>query len=249
MGARASLLVADDDTQLVRSMKRLLGESYAFAGAATKAQALRVLGRRNFGGIVVDRRLPDGDGLEICRALRERGDRTPLLVLSAMGTPHDIIDGLEAGADDYVVKPANTDVLKARLAALIRRRHPMVVPLSDTLSVDMYWRQLHVAVEDGELEPDPIPLAPVELRLLLTLARRKGQIVPRNELISAIWSPDDEPSENALDAAISRLRRKMGSAGDHIETVRLVGVRLSEGDAEALAEAQAVEAKDASDPE
>ncbi|MGG6896682.1 MULTISPECIES: response regulator transcription factor [Rhizobium] len=178
-----------------------------------------------YDAVVLDRRLPDGDGLSLVKSLRARGDIVPVLVLTAKGDLLDRIAGLDSGADDYLGKPFAFDELLARLRAILRRPtqlQPDIVRLG-RMSFDFAHLEAHV--EDVRLR-----MPRRELLVLEALMRRMGRMVLRETLMEAVFGMNDEIESNALDTHISRLRRKLtdAHAGVAISGIRGVGYLLSE---------------------
>lgn len=175
--------------------------------------------------LVLDRGLPDGDGLEFLRQLRSEGVATPVLVISERGAIHDRVAGLDAGADDYLVKPFAFAELVARCRALLRRpREVEIEPVRlgnlllkpDTLELSVHGAPLAISRREGQL--------------LVALLRRQGRVCTRSYLEGALYDPADAVSPNALETSISRLRALLASANASVElrTVRGVGYALSE---------------------
>lgn len=171
--------------------------------------------------MLLDRKLPDGDGLSLIPIVRREQAGLPIIVLSALGSPDDRVAGLDNGADDYLPKPFSTDELLARLRAVMRRP----VMLGNTtvtvgrLVFDLVQRQAEV---DGE----PLELTRRELLALEILVRRSGRTVSRGALEEAVYGYDDEIASNSLDAHISRLRRKLAAADVEIHGIRGLGYLL-----------------------
>jgi DNA-binding response OmpR family regulator len=178
--------------------------------------------------VVLDLMLPGIGGLDVCRRIR-RDDQVPIIMVTAMGDDVDIVVGLEAGADDYVVKPVQARVLEARIRAVLRRLNPPAgeagTPRPEThgdLTID---RAGLLVSQHGE----PVPLAPSELRLLLTLSASPGQVLSRQQLLEAVWEHSYHGDIRLVDACVKRLRGKLGElSGDarHIQTVRGFGYRF-----------------------
>lgn len=173
--------------------------------------------------IVLDRRLPDGDGVSLVPRLRARGVRTPVIVLTARGELADRVDGLDAGADDYLVKPFAVEELLARLRALLRRPAHLA---SDTIRVGRI--AFDPAGRTAEVDGRPLELPRRELLLLEALLRRHGRTVLRGVIEEAVYGFDDEIQSNTLDAHVSRLRRKLAEAdaGVEIHGIRGIGYLL-----------------------
>ncbi len=176
--------------------------------------------------MVVDRMLPGLDGLSIVETVRKSGDRTPILILSALGEVDDRVEGLRKGGDDYLVKPFAFSELEARLEALIRRGRTEVaetrLQVAD-LEMDLLARRVRRAGQEIELQPR-------EFRLLEYLMRHSGQVVTRTMLLEKVWDYHFDPQTNVIDVHISRLRRKIDRDFDPplIETVRGAGYALRE---------------------
>lgn len=171
--------------------------------------------------VLLDRKLPDGDGLELIPVLRKERAGVPVIVLSALGSADQRIAGLDNGADDYLAKPFSVDELLARLRAVMRRPSQLGASIIDVarLSFDLTERQAYI-------ENEPLDLTRRELLALEILVRRAGRTVSRSSLEEAVYGYDDEIASNSLDAHISRLRHKLGSAGVEIHGIRGLGYLL-----------------------
>ena len=222
----ASILVVEDELSIQRGLQdQLQREGYRVTVAGSVAQALASLPARP-DLVVLDRRLPDGDGLQVLHDLRARGDRTAVIVLSARGQPDDRVQGLEGGADDYVGKPFHLRELLARIKAVLQRAAEApataaTIAIGDAM-LDVGARVLrqHGAV---------IELARMEFELLLYLARQPGRTVPRNELLDRVWGHDRFPTTRTIDYHVLALRKKLErdpSAPRHLVTVHRVGYRF-----------------------
>ncbi|MEV7602001.1 response regulator transcription factor [Kitasatospora sp. NPDC089797] len=223
-----TVLIAEDDRAIRDSLTRALTlEGYRVRIAADGTQTLAVLAEQRPDVLVLDVMMPSPDGLEVCRRLRADGDRTPVLMLTARVEVPDRIAGLDAGADDYLVKPFDVDELFARLRALLRRNPPSETT-GDVLTVaDLRvepparraWRGGH------ELE-----LSRTEFDLLELLARNAGAVLDQTTLYERIWGYDFGPGSKNLAVFIGYLRRKLDLPGltPLIHTVRGVGYTLRE---------------------
>ena len=171
--------------------------------------------------LVLDVMLPHLDGFSILRRLRERKDRTPVLVLTARSQIEDRVSALDLGADDYLVKPFDFRELEARVRALLRRQTGSAtnVVRCGLLTIDRAGRV-------AELDGRPLDLTRRELTLLEILATRPGRVFPKDELIDQLFGLDDEPSENAVEQHMARLRRKLAGAGVEIRTLRGLGYQM-----------------------
>ena len=217
-------LVLEDDARLrsivVRTLTRA-GLACDEAGSMEAAEEL--LDLHQYDLLVLNRRLPDGDGLDVCRRARERGFRNSILMLTAMDQPEDEVEGLSVGADDYLGKPFEPDVLTARARALLRRnagRAPAELTAGD-LRLDPGRR---VASRGGE----PLKLTAREFTILELLMRVPGGVVSREEILEQAWGEREEPMSNTIDVLVGRLRRKLDrpKQPSRIETVRGMGYRL-----------------------
>lgn len=215
------VLVVDDEVAVRDALVRALdSEGYEALAAGDGATALTEVARWQPDAVVLDVLMPFMDGLTACRTLRGRGDRTPILMLTARDAVADRIEGLDAGADDYLVKPFDLDELLARVRALLRRTNPEDgVVLS---AADLVLDTAAHTVRRGGRE---IELSRTEFALLEVLLRNAGQALPRETLIDRVWGHN---SSNALEVYIRYLRRKVEADGEPvlIHTVRGVGYRL-----------------------
>jgi DNA-binding response OmpR family regulator len=220
------LLIVEDDARLSRTLARLLtADSHVVDAAATARDGLDLaLGDTGIEAVVLDVGLPDGDGLSVCRAIRRSGSTIPILMLTARDTVADRVDGLDAGADDYLVKPFAYPELSARLRALIRRgsSRDAVGPLLSVgdIVLDERGRSVTVAAE-------PVELSRREFALLEALLRHPDQVLSRDQLLDLAWHIAVAVTLNSVDAYVSMLRRKLGSEATRLQTVRGVGYRLS----------------------
>jgi two-component system response regulator MprA len=224
------LLVVDDDRALREVLRRALTLSgYEVSLAQSGGEALTQVTSEMPDAVVLDVGLPDIDGLDVCRLLRSEHNRVPILILTARDAVSDRIDGLDAGADDYMVKPFDIDELKARLRALLRRAG------GDGTEPD--------ALRFGELRLDPgrhgvwvgdrfVELTRTEYQLLELLLRNPRRVLPHSVIYDRVWGYDFGPTSNALRVYVGYLRRKLEDAGARplIHTVRGVGYALREPD-------------------
>ncbi len=186
--------------------------------------------RQGYALAVIDRGLPDGDGLELVRRMRAAGNQMPCLMLTARDALHDRVDGLDAGADDYLPKPFAMEELGARVRALMRRP----AELRELLLVH---HDLQVLAETSSLRcgEEQVSLAPAELQIIIALVRAAGQVVRRGALESAAWGIGEAVTPNALDVALHRLRRKLAAIDSELAVinVRNLGFALRPADAAA----------------
>jgi two-component system response regulator MprA len=216
-----ALLLVDDDAPILRMLERTLrAEGYAVESAADGGAALAAVERNVPDAIVLDVSMPGLDGLAVTRRLRAKGLRVPILLLTARDAVHERIAGLDAGADDYLVKPFDVDELSARVRALLRRNVPPSA-------------QEQLAFADLTLDPDSgvarrggrdLELTRREAELLALLLRNARGVVTR-ELALEVWGGEGEVTMNAVDRYVAYVRRKLGDP-PLIHTVRGIGFRL-----------------------
>jgi len=224
---RMRILIVDDDRALRDALRRaLVLRGYETVPVDSGEAALAEIARSEPDAVVLDIGLPDVDGLEVCRRLRDTGDRVPVLMLTARDAIADRIDGLDAGADDYLVKPFDVGELQARLRALLRRSG-----LNGDAS-GVTYKELRldgdrhgVSVGDAFVE-----LTRTEYQLLELLMMNAGRILPHNLIYERVWGYDFGPASNALRVYIGYLRRKLEQAGARplLHTVRGVGYVMRE---------------------
>jgi len=221
------ILVAEDDEQVRRSVDRALRfEGYAVTTAADGEAALDAADRDHPDAIVLDVMMPKLDGLEVCRTLRTRGNRTPVLMLTARAAVSDRVAGLDAGADDYLVKPYALEELLARLRALLRRTEPES-PTATLRFADVVVDPAARTATRGERDLD---LTKTEFDLLELLVRNAGRVMARDVIYERIWGYDFETTSNPLDVYVGYLRRKLESDGEPrlVQTVRGIGYVVRE---------------------
>ncbi|KGT94502.1 XRE family transcriptional regulator [Erwinia typographi] len=216
------LLIVEDDALLLAGLvQALTSEGYAVDSATRGAEACALLQSGQYSLIVLDLGLPDRDGGQLLRQWRKENIDLPVLILTARDALEDRVEGLDAGADDYLVKPFALAELKARVRALIRRYqgHSDNLLQHGDLSLNLSSQQVCL---DGR----PVEITPKEFALLTRLLMRVGQTVHRETLQQDLYSWQDDTGSNTLEVHIHNLRRKLGK--DRIKTVRGVGYRLEE---------------------
>jgi DNA-binding response OmpR family regulator len=218
------LLVEDNDRLALLTKLELERMGFAVDRAASVAEAEAAIRASRFDLMILDLGLPDGDGTSIIREIRMRRLPTPVLILTAREGLDDRVAGLDAGADDYLVKPFEVRELAARCRALLRRP---AAPLSSCLTID--GLELDTSQRTVRAGEEVLPLGRREIALLESLLRRPGQVVPREVLEQAVYAGEEEVTPNALDALVSRLRRRLSQAGVDavLRTVHGVGYMLS----------------------
>jgi DNA-binding response OmpR family regulator len=218
------LLVIEDDAQLSKLMRLVLAEDgYAVDVAHAAADGAMLAMVNPYDAVVLDLGLPDRNGLNVLRELRRAGRTTPVLVLTGAGESESVVRALDAGADDYVVKPVPGAVLKARVRALLRRggatRTEALV--AGNVTLDRIAREVRVG--GIELALTAKPLAVLECLLL-----RAGQVVTRSQLLEQVWDMHFDPDSNVVEVNVTRLRKALADAGATVllETRRGAGYRL-----------------------
>jgi len=221
------ILLVEDDPRLGRSLARLLEQDRHNVDVATDGETGVdvALGENGIDVVILDVGLPDISGIEVARRIRRDRPELAILMLTARDTVGDRVTGLDAGADDYVVKPFSYDEFAARLRALARRaetvaRRPEPRLTAGPISLDETSRT--VTVNDRAVD-----LSPREFSLLESLLRHPGQALSRDQLLDQAWPFGVAVTPNAVDAYVHYLRTKLGPEGDRIETVRGIGYRLN----------------------
>jgi DNA-binding response OmpR family regulator len=214
------LLVIEDDPKLARLLTRVLQEEgYVVDGCSEGEPGLRQAQSGLYDLVVLDWMLPDLDGLSLCRRLRELGTSLPILMLTSRSELSERVMALDAGADDYMIKPFEIEELLARVRALLRRVAGVGKTSVGPLSIDTRYRR-------AMLGATQLDLTTREYDMLSHLARRADQIVTRSELLAHVWSTRFDPGSNLVEVHMSRLRDKLGHSAWMIETVRGSGYRL-----------------------
>jgi DNA-binding response OmpR family regulator len=231
MAAVTEILIVEDESKVAAAIRDgLRAEGYGATIASTGDQGLAEVRRRAFDLIVLDLMLPGRDGIEILSEMRRAGDATPVLVLTARDTVTDRVAGLDAGADDYLVKPFAFAELLARVRALLRRGRPESPSRLSIADLDIE-PAAHRATRGGRV----LPLTAREFTLLEYLVRHQGEVVSRDQIAREVWREPSRgtPLDNVIDVHIMRLRRKVDAeaASRLIHTVRGVGFVIREEEA------------------
>ena len=220
------ILVVDDDAGLLKLITRVLhDEAYAVDTASTGEEARTLALVNDYDGIVLDLQLGDRHGFEILQELRRNGRHTPVLLYSGRADTETIVRGLDAGADDYVVKPVSNEELRARVRTLIRRGAGNSRVAEQSVVGNLTLNRLTRRVTCGGKD---LSLTSMELKLLEHLMLRTGVTVTRSELHDKVWDMHFDPSSNVIDAHVARLRQKLRKAGASatITTRRAIGFVL-----------------------
>ena len=219
------LLVVEDDARLSRLLKRLLTQDrHVVETAFNAAEGLEVASDLELDAVILDVGLPDKSGFDVARTLRKGGSQVPILMLTARDSVSDRVEGLDAGADDYLVKPFAYEELLARLRALGRRppSRKSTALKAGPIELDETTRRVTVSGK-------PVDLSQREFSILECLLRRPGQVLSRDQLLDYAWPYGVALTPNTVEAYIHLLRDKLGNeAAAHVETVRGVGYRLRE---------------------
>jgi DNA-binding response OmpR family regulator len=221
------LLVVEDEARIVEVLRAALGRAgFAVDAVETVAEARAALPLIPYDAVILDLALPDGDGLALLAGLRRHGSRVPVLVLTARDAVEARVTGLDAGADDYLVKPFATAELVARTKALLRRPGQALgtVLEAGNVAFDTIGRDVRVGTA-------VLALPRQELAILEHLMRRLGRVVPKAVLEEKLYGIDDEPVSNAIPVHVHHLRRRLAEAGatTEIHTVRGIGYLLADG--------------------
>ena len=217
------MLVAEDQPQLLSQLSAALVDAgYVVDGAADGEAADFFAGTNEYDAVILDLGLPRIDGLTLLRKWRESGQAVPVLVLTARGSWHEKVQGIDSGADDYVAKPFRIEEVLARLRALIRRASGQVTPQLRCGAVSLDPRLAKVT-----LDGTPVKLTSHEFRVLSYLMHHRDRVVSQAELTEHIYAQDFDRDSNTVEVFIARLRRKLGAA--LIETVRGIGYRMRTG--------------------
>lgn len=222
------ILVVEDNSKLAASLKKgLQQEGYAVDVAldGTEGQGLVDGAGEGYDAVVLDLMLPGTDGLTICRNIRAAGKRVPVLILTARGDVRDRVDGLDAGADDYLAKPFAFEELAARIRALLRRPAVPIAPVMRAGDLEM-----NAAIREVTVKGRAVSLTAKEFSLLELFLRHPRQVLSREQITAHLWDQEFEGNSNVVEVHIRNVRRKLSEAGNHgqIETVRGAGYRLAD---------------------
>ncbi len=227
-GMSSTILLVDDEQDIVETLRYSLErEGYSTLSARTGAAAMNYLGQSQTPDLVLlDWMLPDMSGTEVCRSLRtaERTRRIPVIMVTARSEEIDRVVGFEIGADDYVTKPFSVRELLLRIKAILRRRaNP-----PGTNGEEAHFERLRVDSEGHQVWVDEqrVSLTALEFRLLATLIARRGRVQTRDMLLNDVWGVQVDVTTRTVDTHVQRLRKKLGDAGNYIETLRGVGYRF-----------------------
>jgi DNA-binding response OmpR family regulator len=216
------ILLVEDDLEIAAPLARSLqGAGYSVALVSDGITALEKAKTTGPDLIVLDLGLPNMDGLEVCRNLRAQKFEMPILILTARTSELDLVVGLDAGADDYLMKPFKSSELLARIRALMRRveGHDVTELIGNDIVLNTESRMCKVGGEE-------VSLTSTEFSLLELLMRNSGRVVSRQQILRDVWHTNWSGSTKNLDMHVSALRRKLGDEGEHVSTVRGLGFRF-----------------------
>ncbi|MGE5158127.1 MAG: response regulator transcription factor [Gemmatimonas sp.] len=220
------LLIVEDNEELAELLaKGLRTAGYETDILSTGGQARDVLQTTHYAAVILDLGLPDGDGLEILRELRERNNPVPVLVLTARGGLHDRVQGLRSGADDYLVKPFALEELIARLEAQLRRPGQLLGNWLRIANLSFDTQSRQVAIDD-----QPQVLSARETAVLELLMRSKGRVVSKKQVEDHLYGHSGEVASNAIEVYVHRLRKQLSDRGAKVQvhTIRGVGYLIAE---------------------
>ena len=226
--SRKQVLVIDDEKDIVKLLDyNLKKEGYDVASAFTGEAGLKEAFSRRPDLVILDLMLPEIDGLEVCKLLKAdpRTRATPVLMLTAKDSETDEVVGLTVGADDYVAKPFNVQVLLARVKKLLQRHTPAV---SEEAPVKVGALEIDPARQKVSVKGREVTLTALQFRILLFLARHPGKVFTRNQLLDGAWKQEAFVVDRTVDVHIKSIRKKLGPQADYIETIWGSGYRFAE---------------------
>lgn len=220
------LLIVEDEPQLLSAIRKGFSEkNHEVSAALDAATAMALLEQNMFDAVILDVMLPDGNGVAICRELRKRRNNTPVLLLTALSSTENVVNGLDSGADDYMVKPFRFVELEARVNALVRRSNMESCELDVIVVSDLYIDNRNKKVKRGE---DNINLTAKEFRLLHYMAKNRNSVLSREQILDNVWDINFEMNTNVVDVYINYLRKKIDKPYKDalIQTVKGLGYTL-----------------------
>ncbi|MBL8573929.1 MAG: response regulator transcription factor [Hyphomicrobiaceae bacterium] len=216
------ILIAEDDPRIIEHVSAALrAAGFAVDHVGDGETAWFQADTESYAAIILDLGLPKLDGLSVLKRLRETGNKTPILILTARGSWKERVEGIDAGADDYLPKPYQTEELLARLRAIIRRAAGQASSVATLGDLTIDERQMRVSRQGV-----PIALAPLEYRLFMHLVRHRGRVCSQIELTEEVYAQDWERDSNAIEVLVKRVRKKVGES--LIETRRGFGYLIPE---------------------
>ena len=227
--SREHVLIVEDEEEIQELVAyNLSREGFRTSIAGSGEDALKKVRAERFDLVVLDLMLPGMDGLDVCRTLKkeEKTMAIPVIMLTAKGEESDIVTGLELGADDYIVKPFSPKILVARIKTVLRRKS--AEPVDESIPILIHDLSIHPGRREVLVKKHPVDLTNMEFRVLHFLAGRPGWVFSRYQIVEGVRGDNYPVTDRSVDVLIVGLRKKLGAAGDYIETVRGVGYRFKE---------------------
>lgn len=230
MSKEKILVIEDEEDILALIHFNLVKEGFSVECATTGEEGYKKAKDIGPDLILLDLMLPGIDGLDVCKYLRQAPETKdcPIIMLTAKGEEHDIVKGLELGADDYIPKPFSSQVLLARIRAVLRRRIKPEGHKSQVQPIEIHKLYIHPGRNKVVADGEDIELTYTEFKILTTLASRPGWVFNRSQIVDAVHGEGYAVTDRAVDVQIVGLRKKLGGCGDYIETVRGIGYRFKE---------------------
>ncbi len=226
VGGDMNILLIEDETRVADFLRRgLSGEGWNVQHAPDGETGIEMLSQDKFDVVLLDLMLPGISGQDVCRKLRARQIKTPILMLSALDATEERVEGLRIGADDYLPKPFDFDELVARIESLHRRANGYAQSAEETTLQfgDIIFDRLSYRVE---VSGEQVELSAKERDILVLFLSNPGRVLTRERILNAVWGMNSDPLTNVVDVYIGRLRRKLRQCGDVITTLRNVGYRI-----------------------
>jgi len=222
------LIVEDEEDILELERYNLEREGYRVSTVMSGEEALKIIKSQEFDLVILDLMLPGLDGLEVCKKIKNNPDfgETAIVMVTAKGDEADIVTGLELGADDYITKPFSPRVLLARIKAVLRRSEEPALSEGDPLSI--HDLDIHPGRHEVSMGGVKLTLTASEFKILHFMALRPGWVFTREQIIKALHGDDYPVTDRSIDVQIVGLRKKLGEAGQNIETVRGIGYKMRE---------------------
>ncbi len=227
--SQGKILIVDDEEDILELISyNLSREGYQVIPVTSGEEALKKAGSEFPNLIILDLMLPGLDGLETCKLLKNNKEvgQIPIIMLTAKGEEADIVTGLELGADDYITKPFSPRVLTARVKAVLRRKDQKHFETEEVVIIDDLY--IHMGRHEVKVKDKTIDLTSTEFRLLCFLAKKPGWVFTRYQIVDALRGKDYYVTDRSIDVQVVGLRKKLGSVGKYIETVRGVGYRFKD---------------------
>ena len=227
--SRESILIVEDEEEIQELLQyNLSKDGFRSVGVLSGEDALKKVRMEHFDCILLDLMLPGIDGLDVCRTLKkdEKTQTIPLIMLTAKGEEPDIVTGLELGADDYIIKPFSPKILIARLKTVLRRKS--AGSIDEQKTVEIHGLVIHPGRRKVLYRNKPVELTNMEFQVLHFLANRPGWVFSRYQIVEGVRGDNYPVTDRSVDVMIVGLRRKLGFAGNLIETVRGAGYKFKE---------------------